>query len=102
MMYQRMFGAVGRVRSFAACSGVCAGCSPSVGAAAVLVSCSVIDSLKLVLQDQIHTVRDHEVSEEKEDSEQRYRDDDDHRSEEHTSELQSPCNLVCRLLLEKK
>ena len=24
------------------------------------------------------------------------------RSEEHTSELQSPCNLVCRLLLEKK
>src|SRR2546426_7591437 len=28
-----------------------------------------------------------------------YRDD---RSEEHTSELQSPCNLVCRLLLEKK
>src|SRR5256885_11610174 len=28
--------------------------------------------------------------------------DDRHRSEEHTSELQSPCNLVCRLLLEKK
>src|SRR5256885_3332979 len=27
---------------------------------------------------------------------------DSHRSEEHTSELQSPCNLVCRLLLEKK
>src|SRR5256885_12139637 len=27
---------------------------------------------------------------------------DDFRSEEHTSELQSPCNLVCRLLLEKK
>src|SRR2546426_3360113 len=26
----------------------------------------------------------------------------DERSEEHTSELQSPCNLVCRLLLEKK
>src|ERR1039457_1898689 len=26
----------------------------------------------------------------------------DPRSEEHTSELQSPCNLVCRLLLEKK
>src|SRR5215467_16224149 len=26
----------------------------------------------------------------------------DHRSEEHTSELPSPCNLVCRLLLEKK
>src|SRR5256885_5430475 len=31
-------------------------------------------------------------------------DDGQHqvRSEEHTSELQSPCNLVCRLLLEKK
>src|SRR5688500_20063088 len=28
--------------------------------------------------------------------------DDKARSEEHTSELQSPCNLVCRLLLEKK
>src|SRR5256885_10010117 len=27
---------------------------------------------------------------------------EDHRSEEHTSELQSPCNLVCRLLLGKK
>src|SRR5256885_2985454 len=27
---------------------------------------------------------------------------EDVRSEEHTSELQSPCNLVCRLLLEKK
>src|SRR5256885_3340606 len=30
------------------------------------------------------------------------RDDECDRSEEHTSELQSPCNLVCRLLLEKK
>src|SRR5256885_10857986 len=29
-------------------------------------------------------------------------DRDHQRSEEHTSELQSPCNLVCRLLLEKK
>src|SRR5256885_4386050 len=28
--------------------------------------------------------------------------EDPARSEEHTSELQSPCNLVCRLLLEKK
>src|SRR5256885_2900974 len=28
--------------------------------------------------------------------------DAESRSEEHTSELQSPCNLVCRLLLEKK
>src|SRR2546426_5374810 len=30
------------------------------------------------------------------------RDAEVRRSEEHTSELQSPCNLVCRLLLEKK
>src|SRR5688500_19421628 len=30
------------------------------------------------------------------------RDSRRERSEEHTSELQSPCNLVCRLLLEKK
>src|SRR2546426_4356714 len=30
------------------------------------------------------------------------RADEEARSEEHTSELQSPCNLVCRLLLEKK
>src|SRR5256885_12620589 len=30
------------------------------------------------------------------------RDTGNERSEEHTSELQSPCNLVCRLLLEKK
>src|SRR5256885_9628824 len=30
------------------------------------------------------------------------RDHSEARSEEHTSELQSPCNLVCRLLLEKK
>src|SRR5256885_8698880 len=29
-------------------------------------------------------------------------EDRQRRSEEHTSELQSPCNLVCRLLLEKK
>src|SRR2546426_4224306 len=32
----------------------------------------------------------------------RRRTRDNYRSEEHTSELQSPCNLVCRLLLEKK
>src|SRR5256885_7010816 len=33
---------------------------------------------------------------------QNFKIDFDSRSEEHTSELQSPCNLVCRLLLEKK
>ena len=31
-----------------------------------------------------------------------YSNKNERRSEEHTSELQSPCNLVCRLLLEKK
>src|SRR2546426_8420886 len=31
-----------------------------------------------------------------------HKEHDRPRSEEHTSELQSPCNLVCRLLLEKK
>src|SRR2546426_6736182 len=31
-----------------------------------------------------------------------FRTPEKNRSEEHTSELQSPCNLVCRLLLEKK
>src|SRR5256885_10559026 len=34
--------------------------------------------------------------------EERPRTFEKYRSEEHTSELQSPCNLVCRLLLEKK
>src|SRR5438876_8662485 len=34
--------------------------------------------------------------------EDKNRDSKDHRSEEHTSELQSPVHLVCRLLLEKK
>src|SRR2546426_7615517 len=33
---------------------------------------------------------------------ERYTYEQSYRSEEHTSELQSPCNLVCRLLLEKK
>src|SRR2546426_3694560 len=32
----------------------------------------------------------------------KFKDFFEDRSEEHTSELQSPCNLVCRLLLEKK
>src|SRR5256885_16641265 len=36
------------------------------------------------------------------DSGEKARGIDHPRSEEHTSELQSPCNLVCRLLLEKK
>src|SRR5688500_19563275 len=42
-----------------------------------------------------------EVGREDEDG-RRVADDQRTRSEEHTSELQSPCKLVCRLLLEKK
>src|SRR2546426_6931347 len=38
----------------------------------------------------------------KENREVAIKPDEPLRSEEHTSELQSPCNLVCRLLLEKK
>src|SRR2546426_4344040 len=41
-------------------------------------------------------MREHHGADESEPPRQRI------RSEEHTSELQSPCNLVCRLLLEKK
>src|SRR2546426_760879 len=49
--------------------------------------------------DQLRGLMEHIVEEDR-----RIRQDDalDRRSEEHTSELQSPCNLVCRLLLEKK
>src|SRR2546426_6024990 len=36
------------------------------------------------------------------DQRRNHRSTENSRSEEHTSELQSPCNLVCRLLLEKK
>src|SRR5256885_12053895 len=44
----------------------------------------------------------HALAEIRQDGEFRQGRDGDARSEEHTSELQSPCNLVCRLLLEKK
>src|SRR2546426_1719708 len=44
-------------------------------------------------------IDEHEVAQVDEGSHPLARDE---RSEEHTSELQSPCNLVCRLLLEKK
>src|SRR5438067_756624 len=77
MMYQRMFAFVGRVRSFAACSGVCAGCSPS--AVPVLTSCSVIDSLELVLQNQVHGVADQQIDAPEVQPEQRHRDHDHHR-----------------------
>src|SRR5256885_13082331 len=46
----------------------------------------------------------HQEPEQKPDAAEQELKREDHRtrSEEHTSELQSPCNLVCRLLLEKK
>src|SRR5256885_11267183 len=46
----------------------------------------------------------HQVDHDRQREQRAYRGDRDPvaRSEEHTSELQSPCNLVCRLLLEKK
>src|SRR2546426_5622920 len=47
-----------------------------------------------------HPGRPHEKGDQEE--EQRRAASEHQRSEEHTSELQSPCNLVCRLLLEKK
>src|SRR2546423_5491458 len=56
MMYQRMFALVGRVRSFAACSGVCAGCSPS--AVSGLNSFFVLKSFKHLVYDQGHCVAD--------------------------------------------
>src|SRR3954469_6940306 len=76
MMYQRMFAFVGRVRSFANCSGVCAGCSPS--AVPALTSCSVIDSLKLMLQDQVHGVADQKIDAPEVHPEQCHRDDDNY------------------------
>src|SRR5258708_10426207 len=54
-------------------------CSVADGMAAIVVVCSGSDGLAAVVET-----------------------DNDDRSEEHTSELQSPDHLVCRLLLEKK
>src|SRR5688500_19911567 len=49
-----------------------------------------------------HVAADLRVEEDRHDVERRSGERVGGRSEEHTSELQSPCNLVCRLLLEKK
>src|SRR5256885_9658967 len=46
--------------------------------------------------------QDHDEPVQERERRDRRRHGGDDRSEEHTSELQSPCNLVCRLLLEKK
>src|SRR5256885_10293305 len=45
---------------------------------------------------------EHVAEGDRREGDERAEDRDERRSEEHTSELQSPCNLVCRLLLEKK
>src|SRR2546426_7270051 len=61
--------------------------------------------ISLVHRDPPARLRDDEADRlrrRREDPRIRVGDGDDLRSEEHTSELQSPCNLVCRLLLEKK
>src|SRR2546426_6202054 len=50
----------------------------------------------------LHDRQDHCGAEGGERHRRQHRDELHPRSEEHTSELQSPCNLVCRLLLEKK
>src|SRR5256885_12643647 len=47
-------------------------------------------------------LRDFVIAHESADVIRRFDVEIDGRSEEHTSELQSPCNLVCRLLLDKK
>src|SRR5256885_10523347 len=47
-------------------------------------------------------LREHVVEQEAREPDERRTHISTMRSEEHTSELQSPCNLVCRLLLEKK
>src|SRR5256885_4735401 len=49
----------------------------------------------------IHDLRDQQVRKILDDIEAGVAERAPDRSEEHTSELQSPCNLVCRLLLEK-
>src|SRR5256885_11278962 len=62
----------------------------------VLVGQHQVDLFELCLLERIHAVnRLHNAK-------SRPCEGERHRSEEHTSELQSPCNLVCRLLLEKK
>src|SRR2546426_6219243 len=58
----------------------------TVGVMALVVVLGVMNGLQTDLRDKILVANPHLRV----------------RSEEHTSELQSPCNLVCRLLLEKK
>src|SRR2546426_4473647 len=57
------------------------------------------EALAVPVEPQVAEHRKHEIARPAADRDERGRAP---RSEEHTSELQSPCNLVCRLLLEKK
>src|SRR2546426_5188222 len=56
----------------------------------------------LFRSDLLRFLRAHGWEQDRQESSHRVWRHSDGRSEEHTSELQSPCNLVCRLLLEKK
>src|SRR5688500_20097035 len=55
-----------------------------------------LDDAKALLSEAFEELKKVELLDERDQARERA------RSEEHTSELQSPCNLVCRLLLEKK
>src|SRR5688500_19378068 len=57
---------------------------------------------RIVLRPGVQVTPDTVVLELSDPNVQQALNDAEQRSEEHTSELQSPCNLVCRLLLEKK
>src|SRR2546426_6488834 len=64
-----------------------------LAAAAGYVRHELTERLQVRRAPEVHFVLDHT---------EEYGQRIEERSEEHTSELQSPCNLVCRLLLEKK
>src|SRR5256885_5483106 len=61
-------------------------------------SCLVATDMRSTVRNCCGSRADHPIAPDQWETDRRVR----LRSEEHTSELQSPCNLVCRLLLEKK
>src|SRR5256885_11100400 len=63
--------------------------TPDIERSCAIASCKVPRGLKIIGSARTAAASDDSVAARE-------------RSEEHTSELQSPCNLVCRLLLEKK
>src|SRR5256885_5497509 len=70
--------------------------------ARVLLVAGAVDVLRLDLELSLEDLADGEPPERLAVRRDQVDDVARPRSEEHTSELQSPCNLVCRLLLEKK